>query len=212
MRVIRSRVQTNHLLSCGLGLAVGLVLGQGMVTTEEVGAACGTDSQTGTTASNNIEGDVGGDKYDYISALAGKDRVEGLTCADELHGGPDGDEVHGGHGYDDVFGENGDDWPSECASSGGASWCGDLIGGEHNDVVNGGEGRDLVKDVNNSGWDDDWIQGSDGGADEVDGIDGDFADTVAGGPGADDECHYDYGFGESDDTHENGCDWFFPEQ
>lgn len=101
----------------------------------------GTQSTTGTTRSDVIEGNGGND---LIAAGNGNDTVMGNGGNDELNGGNGNDQLFGGSGHDTLIGGNGNDLLD------GGSGNDDLNGGNGNDTLTGGEGDDTLQGGNGS--------------------------------------------------------------
>ncbi|CEL94218.1 unnamed protein product [Vitrella brassicaformis CCMP3155] len=125
----------------------------------------------------------GTDLADTMYALGGDDLVRGKKGDDAIFGGEGNDILRGQAGDDTVDGGAGDDEVT------GQSGDDRLFGGDGKDFINADNGNDLV----DGGPGDDNLAGNSGtdrvkggaGDDLITDLDGDFGDTMIGGPGAD---------------------------
>lgn len=160
------------LLAAGLSL---LLIG-GIASAAQYTGTNGPDNETGT--SND----------DHFDMKAGNDDAEGRAGADEMEMGDDKDTAIGEAGWDDIYGKGGSDKKESNGAVKG------LSGNDGADFIEGGDGEDLVKA--GGGGHNETVRGNEGNGDFVDAVDDTFnsGDTVAGGPGSDDQCIIDYGY------------------
>ncbi|MCC0065299.1 MAG: M10 family metallopeptidase C-terminal domain-containing protein [Defluviimonas sp.] len=109
---------------------------------------------------------------DTLRGGAGDDVLSGLAGDDRLRGNGGNDTLHGGEGNDVLDGGEGDDYLS------GLSGDDSLLGGAGADTLSGGDGNDTMRGGDGS----DALFGGDGG-DRLSGQGGD--DTISGGAGDD---------------------------
>ncbi len=134
----------------------------------------GNDILSGGADDDQLYGDDFADDQAFYFSQPGDDVLDGGAGDDLLAAGDGADSLSGGAGIDTLFGDKGDD-----VLDGGAE-ADTLLGGDGGDQLFGGGGNDLLF---GDGLNNQFVAGTIGGADFLDG--GDGHDELQGGVGAD---------------------------